>query len=159
MQSGRIVGAAGAFFNAIGKRIICIIGICFGGVVGRFRGGVAYWRGNVSGGWGVGQQRGGGFNSEYRGASQGVLFAESSALLGLAVGLPGNAEAGGGVAVDWKAAGEGVKQTFHNHASINKPRNRVLLVGSCGVVQCGAGLCQLVVDRPKEGQSVFSMPR
>ena len=159
MQSGRIVGAASAFFNAIGKRIICIIGCCFGGVVGQVRGGVDYWRGNVSGGWGVGQQRGGGFNSEYRGASHGVLFAEPSALLGLAVGLPGNAEAGGGVAVDWKAAGDGVKQIFHNHASVSRPRRRVLLIGSCGVVQCGAGLCQLVVDRTKEGQSVFSMPR
>ena len=126
---------------------------------GRVLGGVEFWRGRVIGGGVVGKQ---GFSWVYFKkycSKHGFGFGEAAALLRLAVGLPGHSKGGGALRGAGVSGREQGKEVLHGQASINKPRNRVLLVGSCGVVQCGAGLCQLVVDKPKEGQSVFSMPR
>lgn len=150
MQKGFVIGTAGAFFNAVKTRIICIIALAFPGFVRQVRGGVDYWRGNVSGG---------GFNSEYCSASQGVLFAESSAFNGLAVGLPGYAKDGGGVAVGREFAAHQVNKTFHNHAPVRKPRLRVLLVGKNVVLRRDGALCQRVVDGFEQVESVSFMPR
>lgn len=159
MNMQAVIGGASRFFSAVKSRIICIIGAAFVGFAARVRGGVEYWRGRVIGGGVVDKQ---GFSQVYAkkfARKNGLAFGEAAALFRLAVGLPGHAKGGGALRGDRVLGGKSSEKTFHNRASINKPRGRVLVIGRNAVVQRGGALCQLVVDAPRKGESVFFMPR
>lgn len=125
---------------------------------GAIRGGIAYWGGHVFGGGAVAQKRGGAVDLENVSAAQGGFVAEPAALDCLTVGLSGDSKAGGGFHVNGEAAAHQGNQIFHAGVSINRARCRVLVVGKNFVAQRGKGLCQLVVDAPKKGESVSFMP-
>ena len=145
-----------AFLLVVGLNIIQRRrGWGFGGRVGA---GVAYWRGQVFGGGAVAQKRGGAVNLEKVSAAQGGFVAKSAAFDGLAVGLPGHTEAGGGFNIDREAAAHQVNESIHHRAFLNPPRGRVVVTRRGAFVQGVLPLCQRVVDGSSKGESISFMP-
>ena len=158
MQKVCIIGAVCAFFKAVGTRIICIIGAGYVKCGRSVRGGVNYWRGHVFGGGEVGKQGGGAVYAEQVSAVQSGFVAESVALYRLAVGLPGNAEQGGGVGVGWVVLTHQVNQAGHGAMPPVKARRRVVVSPAWGRFDRPTCLRQRVVDGAAKGQSVSFMP-
>lgn len=138
-----------AFFCAVQLRIICIIRAAVGGVVGRVRGGVIYWRGRVFAG-GVGEQGLAGVDFQQGGGAQCGGVGKPAACGGLCVGLAADAKGGGdgcGAVV-----GELGGEQFKNGHSGYLPHHRARRV-------IARPMCQRVVDAAESGQSVFSISR
>ena len=159
MQKGGIVGAVGAFFNAIGKRIICSIAIGYVKFGGKVRGGVFYWRGNVLGGGAVGQKGGAGVKVEQGGAAQRGFIAESVALYRLAVGLPGNAEQGGGVGVGGVVLTHQVNQAGNGAMPPVIDGRGVVVSPACGRFDRPTFLRHRLVDAAGKVESLYFMPQ
>lgn len=158
MQKVCIIGAVCAFFKAVVKRIICIIGAGYVKCGRRVRGGVDYWRGHVFGGGAVGKKGGGAVYAEQVGAAQRGFVAESVALYRLAVGLPGNAEQGGGVGVGGVMLAHQGNQAGHGAMPPVKARRRVVVSPAWGRFDRPTCLRQRVVDAAGKVESLSFMP-
>lgn len=158
MQKVCIIGAVCAFFKAVVTRIICIIATGYVKCGRSVRGGVNYWRGHVFGGGAVGKKGGGAVYAEQVSAVQGGFVAKSVALYRLAVGLPGNAEQGGGVGVGGVVLTHQVNQADHGAMPPVKARRRVVVSPAWGRFDKPTCLRQRVVDGADKVESVSFMP-
>lgn len=163
---------AGAFFWFVKARIICsryVIGrffrlqfgrlFCALNLGGRFRGGLGYWRGRVFGG--VGEQGGGGVDTQQGGGAKRGGFGKAAALLGLLEGLAGDAQRGGALGGAGIEGGKGGKEGGHVSLSIRRARRLVVASPSWGRYDKPTYLRQRVVDalgvhRPKNNRLSFS---
>lgn len=118
---------------------------------GRFRGGLAFWRGRVLSG-GVGQQRGGWVDAQQGGGAKCGAFGQAAAGLGLAECLPAHAKRSGGAGGGGVEGSKSGKDGWHGALSVNKARGRVIVTRGGVAVQYRLTLCQLVVDGSKIGQ-------
>lgn len=151
---GRISG----IFNAIEKRIICIINaFVIGYIVRQIRAGRAYWRAEFAACGVVNQKRVGGWNAENSGGADGRGFGKAAAGLGLAEGLAADLQGCGAGNVGAESSGQHVKQIQHNSPQINPARWRLVAYGKNPCLQKVLPLCQRVVDTPEKGESEISM--
>lgn len=147
-----------AFFCAVQVRIICIIRAVFGGVVGRVRGGVIYWRGRVLAG-GVGQQGLSGVDFQQGGGAQCGAVGQAAAGGGLLIGLAADSKArgDGSGAVVGELGGEQFKKVHSGYIPHHRARRRVIVSPAWHRFEFPTALRQRVVDGAGKGQSVFSI--
>ena len=153
----------GAFFWYSLPRIICTV--CAASALGlalerfffvlnlrgRVAGGFEFWRGRVLFG-GVGEQGGGGVDTQKGGGANGGLFRHAAARGGLLECLPTHAKSGGALRGAGVEGGESGKEGGHGALSTNKARGWVIVTRAGAVVQYRLPMCQLVVDGPVIGQ-------
>lgn len=136
-----------AFFCAVQVRIICIIGAVFGGLAGRVRGGVDYWRGRVLVG-DVGEQCRARIDFQQGGGAQRGGVGQAAAGFGLLIGLAADSNGGGdaGGAQVGELGGEQFKKGHSGYLPHHRARRRL-----------ARPMCQRVVDAAEKGESVFSI--
>lgn len=118
---------------------------CVHVLLGRVRGGVAYWRGNVLPG-SVFEQGGGGVNAQQGGGSDSGLFRQTAALFRLAVGLSAHSKGGGALRGAGVNGGKGGKKAGHGLSPLHKARKLVIAGPAWGRYEKPSYLRQRVID-------------
>lgn len=149
----------GRFFYTVGKRIICIPVTGYVTLRGQFCGGVEYWRGQVSGGAGVGLEGFAGVYAKQSGGGYRGLFAQMLAGKRGIEGLAGDAKRGGGFGGAGVVSDKGGDNSV-SHGSVSKARWRVMVFAQSPDGQMKIALIrQRLGDDKTRGQLVLTIPR
>jgi len=131
-----------------------------GGVVGwlldQWAAGVEYWRGRVSGGGGVGEKRGTGFDTQKGGSFEGASGGKASAGKRAIECLAGNAKGGGAMLTAFKFGNEPKNQSVF-HGGISRARRRIPGSGECLQLK-EAFIRQVLAGETEKSKSIFSIP-